>query len=306
MKCLILTVSNIVYNTLLAYKNKQQQQQQQQQQSCPIIPEEDEDKTIKHLFKSKFPLRPFSRPKQQLSQRQLTSLRSLQNINNNRLNIIASPKQQQHQQQQQQHIPFRKIDLSKIIIHNNIKPQAPQIERNIESPSTSAFTLDSTKKYSNDTRTQDDFNKDRMHLLSAHLSYKPNNANTIFPSTIKRPMSNLNMGNNFEDICTHLELTRKLSSSSSNTKLFHPKPRNAHSSNPRSFDNATFKNRAESHNTSRKKFHRIKIEKGMMSTKVVDKLIRKFNYDIQAQSFKDTNSNNNNNNNNILFNSINF
>ena len=292
---------------MLAYKNKQPQQQQQQ--ACPIIPEEDEDKTIKHLFKNKFPLRPFSRPKQQLSQRQLTSLRSLQNIhinnnnnnniniNNNRLNIIASPKQhQQHQQQQQQHIPFKKIDLSKIIIHNNIKPQPPQIERNIESPSTSAFTLDSTKKYSNDTRTQDDFNKDRMHLLSAHLSYKPNNANTIFPSTIKRPMSNLNMGNNFEDLCTHLELTRKLSSSS-NPKLLHPKPRNAHSSNPRSFDNSTFKNRAESHNTSRKKFHRIKIEKGMMSTKVVDKLIRKFNYDIQSQS---------NNNNNILFNSINF
>ena len=95
------------------------------------------------------------------------------------------------------------------------------------------------------------------------------------------------MGNNFEDLCTHLELTHKLSSSSSNTKLIHPKPRNAHSSNPRSFDNVTFKNRAESHNTSRKKFHRIKIEKGMMSTKVVDKLIHKFNYDIQAQSFKE-------------------
>ena len=110
-------------------------------------------------------------------------------------------------------------------------------------------------------------------------------------------MSNFNMGNNFEDLCTHLELNRK----QTNTKLVQQKPRHAHSSNPRSFDNSNLKNRAESHNTSRKKFHRIKIEKGMMSTKVVDKLIRKFNYDIQAQSFKDNNSNNN-----ILFNSINF
>ena len=90
------------------------------------------------------------------------------------------------------------------------------------------------------------------------------------------------MVNNFEDLRTHLEFNRK----QSNTKLIQPKPCNVHSSNPRSVDNA-------GPNTSRRKLHLVQIEKGMMSTKVVDKLTRNFNYDIQAQSFRDNTSNNN-------------
>ena len=253
------------------------------------------------------PLRPFSRPKQHnSSQRQLASIRSFQNIHTNNLNlnghkgcILQSPKQQTFS---------KKIELSKIIIQHNLKShpqqqqqQPPQIERNIESPSTSAFTVDSTKKYFNDTRTQDDFNKERIHLLSAHLSYKPH-TNTLLCSNIKRPMSNvINNGSNsnYDELCSGFDLNRK------HDKTVQHKLRNSHSSNPRSFDNLCHnKNRDTNHSANKRKFHRIKIEKGLMSTKLADKLIHKLNYDIKAQSFKDSNGNIINNN--ILINSFNF
>ena len=303
---MILIVNLSFLILFIAYKSKQpQQQQQQQSQSFPIIPEEEEDKTKRLVYNNKLPLRPFSRPKQQnSSQRQLASIRSFQNIHTNNLNLtgnkgclLPSPKQQ---------TLSKKIDLSKIIIQHNIKPhpqqpqQPPQIERNIESPSTSAFTVDSTKKYLNDTRTQDDFNKERIHLLSAHLSYKPH-TNTLLCSNIKRPMSNVNNGSNsnYEELCSGFDLNRK------QDKTIQPKLRNSHSSNPRSFDLYHNNNRDINHSANKRKFHRIKIEKGLMSTKLADKLIHKLNYDIKAQSFKDSNGNIINNN-NILINSFNF
>jgi hypothetical protein len=313
---LILIVNFSLLILFIAYKSKQQpqQQQQSQSQSFPIIPEEEEDKTKRLFYNNnnnnnnnvKLPLRPFSRPKQQnaTSQRQLASIRSFQNIHHNNLNLnnnnnnkacclLQSPKQQ---------TLSKKIDLSKIIIQHNLKPHQPQQqqqppqqnERNIESPSTSAFTVDSTKKYLNDTRTQDDFNKERIHLLSAHLSYKPH-TNTLLCSTIKRPMSNVNNGSNSnydELLCSGFELNRK-----------HVQPnklRNSHSSNL-CHNN---KHRDINHSANKRKIHRIKIEKGLMSTKLADKLIHKLNYDIKAQSFKDNNGNIINNN--ILINSFNF
>ena len=322
---MILIVNLSLLILFIAYKSKQQpqQQQQSQSQSFPIIPEEEEDKTKRLFYNNnnnnsnnnvKLPLRPFSRPKQQnaTSQRQLASIRSFQNIHHNNLNLnnnnnnnnnkacclLQSPKQQ---------TLSKKIELSKIIIQHNLKPHQPQQqqppqqnERNIESPSTSAFTVDSTKKYLNDTRTQDDFNKERIHLLSAHLSYKPH-TNTLLCSTIKRPMSNVNNGSNSnydELLCSGFELNRK--------HIQPNKLRNSHSSNPRSFDNLCHNNKHRdiNHSANKRKIHRIKIEKGLMSTKLADKLIHKLNYDIKAQSFKDSNGNIINNN--ILINSFNF
>ena len=68
-------------------------------------------------------------------------------------------------------------------------------EGSFESPSTSAFTFDTTKK----NNTEENIQKGRTNVLSARNSNNNAcsvlNTNAVYPLMIKRPMSNLNVGN---------------------------------------------------------------------------------------------------------------
>ena len=79
---------------------------------------------------------------------------------------------------------------------NNPKLKHPILyEGSIESPSTSAFTFDTTKK----NNTEENIQKGRTNVLSARNSNNNAcsvlNTNAVYPLMIKRPMSNLNIGN---------------------------------------------------------------------------------------------------------------
>lgn len=89
-------------------------------------------------------------------------------------------------------------EISKILNSNNrensnVKLKKPiKKERSIESPSTSEFTHDTTKK---SVTTDENIVKERLNVFSArNISSKTTNQNVLFPPPTRRPMSNLNFG----------------------------------------------------------------------------------------------------------------
>ena len=93
-----------------------------------------------------------------------------------------------------------KKEIAKLIAsstsNNNPKLKYPIFyEGSFESPSTSAFTFDSTKK----NNTEENIQKGRTNVLSArnvnNNACSVLNTNAVYPLMIKRPMSNLNLGN---------------------------------------------------------------------------------------------------------------
>ena len=115
-----------------------------------------------------------------------------------------------------------------------------------------------------------------------------NRNNTIFtPNSQRRPLSNLNngSGNLLDNIEKNikkkafktskpLSQQSRLNNSNRNNKLFN------------SNDSINFSNSISNYNSSSKKLHKIKIERGMMSTKFVDKLINKLHFDLSTQTFQ--------------------
>lgn len=163
------------------------------------------------------------------------------------------------------------------------------IDRTIETPSTSGFTHDSTKKLPTDTKSLDDFNKERMHLLSAQNSYNIhlNRNNTIFtPNSQRRPLSNLNSGSC--NILDNIEKSIKKKALKTSKPLSQQSRLNNSNRNNMLFNNNESINFSSSvsNYTSNKKLHKIKIERGMMSTKFVDKLINKLHFDLSTQTFQ--------------------
>lgn len=77
--------------------------------------------------------------------------------------------------------------------NSNVKLKKPiKIERSIESPSTSEFTHDTTKK---SNTTDENTIKERLNVFSArNISSRNTNQNVLFPPPTRRPMSNLNFG----------------------------------------------------------------------------------------------------------------
>ena len=194
-------------------------------------------------------------------------------------------------------------------INRNMVNSPVILDRNIESPSTCEFTNDSSKKYSNDTKSSDDFQKDRLGLFSAQISYKNyfNTNNTLFSMSTRRPLSNLNNGN--KNILEGLELNNNIVNSINtdndvvnNKKCVKYKKPLSQKSRVRNStrdnncllksagsllsDSLHFNCNSKLNNVSPKKLHKIKIERGMMSTKFVDKLIKKLHFDLSTQTFK--------------------
>lgn len=193
-------------------------------------------------------------------------------------------------------------------INRNMVKSPVILDRNIESPSTCEFTNDSSKKYSNDTKSSDDFQKDRLGLFSAQIPYKNyfTTNSTLFSMSTRRPLSNLNNGN--KNFLEGLDLNNNIVNSINNddnivnnkkgVKYKKPLSQKSRVRNPTK-DNFLLKSagsllsdsfqlnfNSKLNNVSPKKLHKIKIERGMMSTKFVDKLIKKLHFDLSTQTFK--------------------
>ena len=114
------------------------------------------------------------------------------NISTNKNNIVISTSKFNREKEKQE---IAKLIASTNAI-NNPKLKHPILyEGSIESPSTSAFTFDTTKK----NNTEENIQKGRTNVLSARNSNNNAcsvlNTNAVYPLMIKRPMSNLNVGN---------------------------------------------------------------------------------------------------------------
>ena len=269
---------------------------------CEIIPEEDEDKqkTEKNFFNSyakpvkteTFLPYPVSKTSKQLNMKDFPLLSNHINSKSNIVNLCQINNKTKLEQQKEKEAISKLIHPSSPFLSNRqfINKSPIVIDRTIETPSTSGFTHDSTKKLPTDTKSLDDFNKERMHLLSAQNSnnINLNRNNTIFtPNSQRRPLSNLNngSGNLLDNIEKNikkkafktskpLSQQSRLNNSNRNNKLFN------------SNDSINFSNSISNYNSSSKKLHKIKIERGMMSTKFVDKLINKLHFDLSTQTFQ--------------------
>lgn len=197
-------------------------------------------------------------------------------------------------------------------------------ERNINSASTCEFTCDTnTKKFAFEGKTLDELNNERMHLVSAHSNCSlMSKGNALLNIPLKRPMSNFNgLGVNLwetiqeEGSIQQLEKNKsttkktnenKISNSSGKTKT----SRRNYSQNCQRKDllgenefqlpnsggnNHCLLNKFNSVNLENKRLHKIKIEKGMLSSKFVNTLINKFHFNFDTQSFGNNNNNINNN-----------
>ena len=274
---------------------------------CEIIPEEDEDKQktgntffnriTKPMKGNSFIPYPVSKTFKQIHIKESPFGANYNNVVTP-LGCVNIGTRQNNFEQSRKKETIAKLILPSSPYRTNRTPLDNNI--NIESPSTSEFTHDSlVKKISNDTKSIDDYTKERMHLFSAQYSYNIhlNKNNTIFPKGNRRPLSNLNNGgsNLYESI------ERKYNSKPCSQKA---KLRNSKKDNILFKGNNSLFNSNDSihfndnkYSVSNKKFHKIKVERGMMSTKFVDTLINKLHFDLSTQTFKRGN---------ILANSMNF
>lgn len=208
-------------------------------------------------------------------------------------------------------------DISKLINQNIIsqKPVIPSLslkrEKNINSDSTCEYTGDNNKKIVLEAKTVDELNNDRMHLISAHgYCSSMTKSNALINVPMKRPLSNFNGfgANLWEEIQEEGEIPKLDSYKNTNYKrnqcyLKYKGNKRSYSQNIRrrvdpeneipliNSNIANQMNKYSSVNIDRnKKIHKIKVEKGMMSSKLVDTLVNKFHFDFDTQSFKKINS----------------
>ena len=169
----------------------------------------------------------------------------------------------------------------------NLKKNINIINNNLDTQST---TNDSKKLNSNGNNT-DEYSKDRIDLMSAkfisNLNINSTSSNIIIPMIpLKRPNSNFNIGGN-----NLWEKIDNLNSKIINTEQMIDK-RNINNYN--NLNNVDSKNLQNSHsvergkvstapliNNNNMKLHKIKIEKGMMNTKLADSINRKmYNFEV--------------------------
>ena len=194
----------------------------------------------------------------------------------------------------------------------NLKKNINIINNNLDTQST---TNDSKKLNSNGNNT-DEYSKDRIDLMSAkfisNLNINSTSSNIIIPMIpLKRPNSNFNIGGN-----NLWEKIDNLNSKIINTEQMIDK-RNINNYN--NLNNVDSKNLQNSHsvergkvstapliNNNNMKLHKIKIEKGMMNTKLADSINRKmYNFEVNEYYLNNNNLyNKNNKNSNRQFNNI--
>ena len=156
----------------------------------------------------------------------------------------------------------------------------------IESPSTSEFTHDTPDNAGNDIE------KEQIVLLSKHFHTKPTTpaSNCFLPLSVsgKPYLNNINNYNNNEDTnqaCLYKAkpLSQQKCRYNSNFDNL-PKPRRGFSSTGHYVDGSlsnTYNNKSTSISTYRK-MHKIKIERGMVGIKLIDKLINQMKFDLST------------------------
>ena len=175
---------------------------------CEIIPEEDEDKqkTENRFYKAQKESRNIA-----ISINQSKSKKTFRKIQIDTSNQIkpefilsgqtpVSTTNKMNQEKERREISNLLTPSNNINRENsNVKIKKPiNIERSIESPSTSEFTHDTTKKSSTE---EGNYWKERHNVFSARNSSSNTNAvamnqNVLFPLMTRRPMSNLSLGGN--------------------------------------------------------------------------------------------------------------
>ena len=197
----------------------------------------------------------------------------------------------------------------------NLKKNINIINNNLDTQST---TNDSKKLNSNGNNT-DEYSKDRIDLMSAkfisNLNINSTSSNIIIPMIpLKRPNSNFNIGGNIL-----WEKIDNLNSKIINTEQVINKRNINNINNYNNLNNFDNKNLQNSHsvergkvstapliNNNNMKLHKIKIEKGMMNTKLADSINRKmYNFEVNEYYLNNNNLyNKNNKNSNRQFNNI--
>ena len=156
----------------------------------------------------------------------------------------------------------------------------------IESPSTSEFTHDTPDNAGNDIE------KEQIVLLSKHFHTKPTTpaSNCFLPLSVsgKPYLNNINYNSNNEETnqaCLYKAkpLSQQKCRYNSNFDNL-PKPRRGFSSTGDYVDGSlsnTYNNKSTSISTYRK-MHKIKIERGMVGIKLIDKLINQMKFDLST------------------------
>ena len=168
---------------------------------------------------------------------------------------------------------------------SKLKKNINIINNNLDTQS----TTNESKKINSNGNNTDEYSKDRIDLMSAkfisNLNINSASSNIIIPMIpLKRPNSNFNIGGN--------NLWEKIDNL--NTKIINTEQMIDKRNNYNNFNNFDSKNVQNSHsvergkvstapliNNNNMKLHKIKIEKGMMNTKLADSINRKmYNFEV--------------------------
>ena len=177
---------------------------------CEIIPEEDEDKqkTENRFYKAQKESRNIAISINQSKSKKTFRKIQIDTSNQIKPEFILSGQtpvsttniNKMNQEKERREISNLLTPSNNINRENsNVKIKKPiNIERSIESPSTSEFTHDTTKKSSTE---EGNYWKERHNVFSARNSSSNTNAvamnqNVLFPLMTRRPMSNLSLGGN--------------------------------------------------------------------------------------------------------------
>ena len=237
----------------------------------------------------------------------LNNSNNINNINNNNYNINQNPlftswnrKTKLNQEKEKSEISnllssssqnhkfnfyLPEINQSRTI--SKLKKNINIINNNLDTQS----TTNESKKINSNGNNTDEYSKDRIDLMSANfisnLNINSATSNIIIPMIpLKRPNSNFNIGGN-----NLWEKIDNLNSKIINTEQMIDK-RNINNYN--NLNNVDSKNLQNSHsvergkvstapliNNNNMKLHKIKIEKGMMNTKLADSINRKmYNFEV--------------------------
>ena len=217
--------------------------------SCEIIPEEEEDILLHHKHKN--------------HQRMLLK-RHNNNINNNKLNthsVSHNPRSNRFPLLTNNTSPKRVNNYTTKLKHINFLTQSTPLsvvtlltsphlyENNVETPSTSGFTHDTPEHNGNDV----------------HLKTKP----TLSNGECKLPATT-----------TTKPLTQQQRRCKVNLMPIH-KPKREFSSKEHDKKNII------NGNMNYRQMHRIKIERGMVGTKLMDKLVNTMKYDVSTGMFRE-------------------
>jgi len=185
--------------------------------------------------------------------------------------------------------------MSKKILKNNLNNNNNTINNNINNNLDTQSTTNDSKKNSNSNNT-DEYSKDRIDLLSAKLGTNLNinsaSNNIIIPMIpLRRPNSNFNFGGNLL-----WEKMESLNNNILNTENIIEKNNfNSRNSNNNNIERGKVST-APLINNNNIKLHKIKIEKGMMSTKFADTINRKMKNIELNEYYLNSNLYNKNNN----------